>query len=82
MKQEAGNVAEPLCKYRPLSFRYGKEIKAFIYTSKIFDFKNEKNEKHLHKLCMSRLLFGRKFHFFFTNTFVFISPRKNGTHVE
>ena len=35
MKPEVGNVAQLLCKYRLLSFRYNREIKVVIYISKV-----------------------------------------------
>ena len=39
------------CKYQLLYVRYEDEIGVFIYASKILE-SEEKNEMHLHKLCI------------------------------
>lgn len=83
-KQEVGNVALPLCKYRLLLFRYDNKILCF----KNARTQDEQNEIDLHKVCKSKIPFGESYVtlkmqllLFIPTWFVFISPL-GMVHVE
>ena len=62
MKQEVGNVAWLPCKHHLFSFKYDREMKVFIYASKMLESQSKQNKMHLHKLCMSKIQIWGKLH--------------------